>query len=236
MLPNLKTTLQKAGAMCALVLSLAVPGPAQAAFYAGAWDPAFGPAFPGLGWRGEATFFVPDACLSIGGTITAGDACTTGPGGGLKILSAEMEFYNLAAPATTLETLFFSTPSTLVASVTLSGGELTSVFGLFPYLVPTTLTLAGAPDTSFGLGFLGTVAISCYYEKEKEDDRSRRPASIRIPGFPPGSAGCSDLEASDGSGPFLKFTRVSAVPEPSVLLLLAGAVLGLAGAARRRRH
>ena len=227
MVPNLKTTLQKAGAMCALALSLALPGSAQAVFYAGAWDPAFGPAFPGLGWRGEATFFVPDACLSIEGTVTALDPCTTGPGGGLKIVSAEMEFYNLAAPATTLETLFFSTPSTLVASVNLSGGELTAVFGLFPYILPTSLSLAGAPTTSFGLGFIGELAISCYY------DTSRRTPSIVIP--PAGSVGCSELETPDGS-PFLKFTRVSAVPEPSVLLLLAGAALGLAGAARRRRH
>ena len=229
MLPNLKTTLQKAGAMCALALSLAVPGSAQAVFYAGAWDPAFGPAFPGLGWRGEATFFVPDACLSIEGTVTAGDACTTGPGGGLKIVSAEMEFYNLAAPATTLETLYFSTPSTVVLSVNLSGGELTAVVGAFPYILPTSLSLAGAPTTSFGLGFLGELAVSCYY------DRSKEPRSFSL-GIPGGFVGCSSLETPDGSGPFLKFTRVSAVPEPSVLLLIAGAVLGLAGAARRRRR
>jgi hypothetical protein len=229
MLPNFKTKLQHAGAMCALALSLALPGSAQAVFYAGAWDPAFGPAFPGLGWRGEATFFVPDACLSIEGTVTVGDTCTTGPGGGLKIVSAEMEFYNLAAPATTLETLYFSTPSTLVFSVNLSGGELSAVVGAFGYILPTSLTLAGAPTTSFGLGFVGELAISCFY------DRSKEPRSFSI-GLPGGSIGCSDLEASDGSAPFLKFTRVSAVPEPSVLLLLAGAALGLAGAARRRRH
>ena len=229
MLPDLKTTLQKAGAMCALALSLAVPGSAQAVFYAGAWDPAFGPAFPGLGWRGEATFFVPDACLSIEGTVTAFDPCTTGPGGGLKIVNAEMEFYNLAAPATTLETLYFSTPSTLVFSVNLSGGELTGVVGAFGYILPTSLSLAGAPTTSFGLGFVGELALSCYYDRSEEP----RTSSIGIPG---GSIGCSDLKASDGSAPFLKFSRVSTVPEPSVLLLLAGAVLGLAGAARRRRR
>jgi len=229
MLPNLKTKLQHAGAMCALALSLALPGSAQAVFYAGAWDPAFGPAFPGLGWRGEATFFVPDACLSIEGTVTAFDACTTGPGGGLKIVSAELEFYNLATPATTLETLYFSTPSTFVASVNLSSGELTAVVGAFPYILPTSLSLAGAPTTSFGLGFVGELAISCFY------DRSKEPRSFSI-GLPGGWAGCSDLTGSDGSAPFLKFTRVSAVPEPSVLLLLAGAALGLAGAARRRRH
>ena len=80
-------------------------GAAQAAIYTGNWDPAYGASFEGLGWKGTASFFIPDACLASSGWIANTDACA---GGGMQVLGANVSFYNIADPmATPVETLTF---------------------------------------------------------------------------------------------------------------------------------
>jgi len=59
-------------------------GAAQAAIYSGNWDPAYGASFAGLGWKGTATFFIPDTCLASSGWIANTDGCA---GGEMKVLS-----------------------------------------------------------------------------------------------------------------------------------------------------
>ena len=52
-----------------VAMTAALRSPCNAVIVIGKWDPSFGPAFPDLGWRGEATFFVPDACLAKSGWV-----------------------------------------------------------------------------------------------------------------------------------------------------------------------
>ncbi|MGZ8253877.1 MAG: hypothetical protein ACXWVT_03425, partial [Burkholderiaceae bacterium] len=120
---------------------LALTGHAQAAQYVGKWDPAFGSAFPDLGWRGEATFFVPDACL-----VNEGFMWNSGDCSGMKLVNAEVEFYKVSDPTdATLETLSFATSSSLVLGMTISDGVLAGVLGTFGYYVDSALPLAGGP-------------------------------------------------------------------------------------------
>ena len=63
-------------------------GAAQAAIYTGNWDPAYGASFEGLGWKGTASFFIPDACLASSGWIANTDGCA---GGGMQVLGANVQ-------------------------------------------------------------------------------------------------------------------------------------------------
>jgi len=176
--------------------------PAQAAIYAGAWDPSFGDAFPDLGWRGEARFYVPDACLAQDGWVLNSDACSAGQ---MSLLGAEVVFYSLSDPTNPAlqETLLFDVASDAVVSMELDGGMLTAVLGSFVYSRPSTLPLAGAPDTDFVLFF--------------EEHLARMSYVIFPPGIPP-TSGVSDADPPDGA-PFLTFRRV---PEPGTGLALVG--------------
>jgi hypothetical protein len=91
-------------ALPALALSsLLLAGAAQAALVQGDWDPDYGVPFPQLGWRGSVTIDVPDACLALGGTIVNNTvACPL-----MTVVGAQVEFYDLANPVPTVETLDF---------------------------------------------------------------------------------------------------------------------------------
>lgn len=188
--------------------------PSQAVIWVGAWDPAFGAAFPQLGWRGEATFFVPDACVAESGWVFNFESCS---GGEMKVLSAEVEFYKLSDPTNPLfqESLLFSDPTSLVLAMRMEDGVLTGLYATFDYFVPSTLTIAGGPYTDFVLLF--------------EDDLARM-AFISDPPDGPKTKGISDRSTPDGS-PFITF-RV--VPEPGSLGLFALAMLAIGFSLRRR--
>jgi hypothetical protein len=201
-------------AAAAFASMLAVASPAQAAVYTGAWDPAFGSSFPDLGWRGEATFFVPDACLSRSGWVFNFDSCSSS---GMRLVSAEVDFYKLSDPENTAfqETLSFDDPSPFVLSMKIENGLLTGVLGTFDYFRPSTLPLAGGPYTDFVLLFENDIARMGFVSDPPEGHKS---------------SGFSDRSPPDGS-PFITFRFV---PEPGSLpLLLAG--LGVIGFLARRR-
>ena len=185
-------------------VGLAFSAPSQAVIVVGAWDPAFGSAFPELGWRGEAKFFVPDACLAESGWVFNFESCS---GGTMKVLSADVEFYKLSDPSNPLfqETLSFDDPTSLVAAMKIEDGLLAGLYATFDYFVPSTLGIAGGPFTDFVLLF---------------EDNLARLAFISDPPGGPKTKGISDRVTDDGS-PFITF-RV--VPEPSGLSL---ALLGL---------
>jgi hypothetical protein len=89
-----RRTLAAAG-MGALVALGAAVAPAQAAVVVGAFDPAFGPFLPNLGYRGQATFFVPDACFAFTGTVANSAGCS---GGAMAVQAISLELYNLTTP------------------------------------------------------------------------------------------------------------------------------------------
>ncbi len=89
----------------ALACTAALAGPAHAAFVQGDWDPPFGAPFPDLGWRGTTTIEVPLACLALSGTIVNdGSLCPL-----MTVVNAEVQFYDVATPVPTVETLNFDT-------------------------------------------------------------------------------------------------------------------------------
>lgn len=196
----------------AMAAMLVVAPSARSAIWSGAWDPAFGPAFPDLGWRGEATFFLPDACLAEQGWVFNFESCSSF---GMKILSAEVEFYKLSDPTNTAfhETLSFDVPSSAVLGMNLDDGVLTGVLGTFLYSRASTLPIAGGPYTEFVLFF--------------EDDLARM-GFVSDPPDGPKTRGFSDKHPADGS-PFITF-RV--VPEPGAWSLL---LLGLTAVFLMRR-
>lgn len=100
-MPSPFSTLQRAA--LALAGAAALAGPAQAALVQGDWDPPYGVPFPELGWRGTATIFVPPACLALSGTVlNTGTLCPL-----MTVVNADVEFYDVDVPATTVETLDF---------------------------------------------------------------------------------------------------------------------------------
>lgn len=197
----------------ALVVGVTAVTPARAITYVGKWDPAFGPAFPDLGWRGEVSFFIPDACLALSGFVSNADACS---GYDMKFVGGEVDFYKLSDPTNPAfqETLVFDPVASLLAGVDLDGGFPTGLWGAFLTPEASTLELAGAPYTQFSLFFEGDLA-RLFYKTVKDGKET---------------SGFSDRIADDGS-PFITF---SVVPEPGSQLLMLMVLLAIAFVAQRR--
>ena len=198
---------------CVAVLGMMSLAPAHAVTVVGKWDPSFGGGFPDLGWRGEAKFFLPDACLAESGWVLNGSSCSDS---GMKLLSAEVEFYKVSDPtnAAFQETLLFDFPSSAVDRMRIDSGQLTGVDGSFLYSRSSTLALAGAPYTSFVQFFEGDLAWMSY--------TSDTPNGV-VTGF-------SDPNPADGR-PVITF---SVIPEPGSVLLVLVALLMIGLLARRR--
>ena len=107
-------------AIAAAVL-FAAATPAQAIVWTGTWDPAYGLAFPNLGWQGMATVYVPDACLAFSGIISNGHACSLGT---MSLQTAQVEFYDLSNVNVVLETLVYNTALIAINDVLIAGGQI----------------------------------------------------------------------------------------------------------------
>jgi hypothetical protein len=208
------------GRRCLLALAV-VAGNAHAVAYTGVWDPAFGAPFTNLGWRGTASFFVPDGCLPAG-TVdlsNAGDCAN-----GAVVTMAQVELYDVTDGGTpTLSTLTFAPASLVVDTLRFVAGELDQL------TTSTSSLLAPAQDltafgvtagTQFGLFFtldgprLGWQDCHGYTETPTTGN--------------PCSSGLND---STQYRPTFALTRV---PEPATAAL-AGLALLLAVASGRRR-
>lgn len=136
---------------CGLAL---VAGTAQAAVYTGVWDPAYGPPFNSLGWRGQASFQVPNGCVPTGtADLDNGQDC----GGGAQVTSALVEFYDLNdATEATVDTLVFNPQSMVVSTLRFVNGQLTELESSFSNFLAPQVNLPGVspnPNLRFALDF-----------------------------------------------------------------------------------
>lgn len=220
-----------------MTLVLAVcAGSAQAAVFSGVWDPKFGAPFVtdspfdahnNLGWRGTATWDIPDACLP-GGTATINNAVDCD--GAAIVTSAQVELYNfdlgLNPPA--VATLNFNPASMSISDMRFVGGNLAHLTTSPSNFVnpPENLWLFGvAYDVEFSLFFTNSVEgfadgphlrwRQCHsYTYSHHDNRE---AYCRT--------GVSNPDNDPDLVPKLEITRV---PEPSSLALALVGALALA--------
>lgn len=199
-------------------LALASAGPAQAAVYTGTWDPAYGGIFPDLGWSASALFDVPDACLAMG---DATNVPVTGACSGFDVLSAQVSFYDVADPSTTLQSYALD-PNVIVTGIDIAGGQLAGVDTGFFHFFVSDLPIAGGGAYSFSLLLFGGTQAQLIYALPPE-------TSPGCAFLPVQGASCG-ISANAANGVF------APVPEPETLALMLAGLGALGAVARRRRR
>lgn len=118
------------------VMAAALAGTAHAAVYSGVWDPAYGSPFTGLGWRGTATYFVPDSC-EPGGTAIIYNSPTCS--GNAAVTSAQVVLYDdTMAGDPPVATLNFTPSSMVIGTMSFVSGDLKQLTtGVSNYINPT---------------------------------------------------------------------------------------------------
>jgi hypothetical protein len=215
-------------AVFAVVAVLGGAGSAQAAVYTGHWDPPYGGIFPDLGWKGSATFILPDACLGLTGSFA--NAAAGCGGGGMQVLGATLEFYNSTtdpAGLNVLETLHLGNAPLVNGMTIATVGGVTNLLGAetgFFNPVKGSIPEAefGGNDYYFHLILTGNTA-SLVYTLGASD-----------------SPGCA-LFAAPGS-PFCGISQTPAhtvftpaIPEPSTYALFGAGLMALWSMRRRLR-
>ena len=240
-----KQNLKTRGLTLTLVVAgaLGVAGTADAVVYKGKWDPAYGPALPELGWKGEAEFDITPDCL--GGIASDGwvsnlvGACKDK----LSIKSATVTLYDLNAANGLLPdvTLSYSSaklldggnlPFTLRMYVDVIEGqqsEVRAVDGGFWFPENVTASFAKAANYSGALYWLGFSGFQPNIESNIQAEARLASCSYKWTSLEC-SANANNLPESRA------VMQISPVPEPRayVLGLASLAVVGVWTRRRRR--
>ena len=219
------------GAALCVATGLGSIAPAQAAVYSGRWDPAFGGIFPDLGWKGSATFIVPDACLGQSGLFPNDNLLNPVCGGNaMQVLDATLEFYNHTTDPLGLNILqtFSLGSEPLVNSMTLlTVAGVTNLIGVDTgFFAPAlgTISIAGNGAFDFHLILSGDQAQLAYTRPIGTGPS----CAFTIPGiYTPNPANCGFSQNSAHT----TFTRV---PEPGTAALVLAAMAVLVGIRRQR--
>lgn len=220
-------------ALIAAGISLVGVGAAQAALWTGAWDPRYGQPFDGnfdadvLGWRGIATFDIPETCI-VGNTANS-LTCA-----GMSLVSAQVTFYDFKTDAT-VETFNYTPGDLSNFSATFgSGGVLTSLVSNF--FAPRS------PESNFSVINLYTFSLQfvadgvrMYHTKDYDlwgfpigpysPEKCDKNWLLRV--SQPWVCGYSGTYSDGSSAPAIVVTY-SKVPEPgSIALLFAAGLAGL---------
>ena len=212
-----------AGSAC--IMALSAVAPAQAAVYRGSFDPVYdaGRFGPQLSYRAEATFFVPNACLSGAPVIAATfltDSSNPCSFGAMTLLTAKVTFYNNVTNAT-IETVPFPAP-----------------YGTDPVVgvwVKYNATSAKNEVVGFSTGLFGNPSSSALggntLQMSLYNPIANNPTTyVQL-------LDTDGLNVTRAGNPATNAT-ISAVPEPSIALASVVGLLSLAGVrlfARRRR-
>lgn len=231
---SLLTSLLKS-LLAAAVAAVTLASPARAAVYTGSWDPAYGAPFDNpaqtLGWRGIASFFIPDACVAPGVITSA--MCP-----GMQLEDAEVVFYNNLTNAT-VETLTYGSADLGAFAMTFNAsGDLTLVTtGFFAPRAPTS-SFANINYYTFLLQFVSD-GVQMYHSLDLSPPFTWSPgfippdwcAKLHLPVY---KCGFSGVDPDSGSsGPVRVGVTYTRVPEPGSLLLIGLALLALGVVARR---
>lgn len=217
----------------AVALVMCCLSPAQAVRYASSYDPFYGFPFENLGWSGEAVFFVPDNCvpgLGANRIYTILDSC----GQGSYVESAFVDLYEGTNELRTSEerlTFSVSPLSLVILSLRFEGPELKALFTLPSNWVPSE-TLA--PNKDFSLWFVDFRLLSQNgYSGPLLLSRPCEESTADGAGFGSSCEFAFNVNDYVDNPPIFKITQI---PEPGSLALLAGALIATAWGPRFRRR
>lgn len=218
---SLRSTLARA--LGALILTFAACGPAQAIYVVGKWDPAYGPPFTNLGWRGEVRIDIPAACLAQPGPAGYPVAGLCAP---VTVVDATVEFYDTTdLSQTTIETLDFAA-SLVVTDI-----------GLAAPGVPLGIIATSGPVSADETPLAQFEGVFAAFELALDFTLLDGPSASLSWSVDPAICDANPyLEPDDCSGvnseaPVVSF---SVVAEPGSLVLAGVAIGGLLLAGRRR--
>ncbi len=217
-------------AACAVAMPF---GKADAAVYVGTFDPSFGGNLADLGFRGQATFFVPDACLGTSGFVPNGDPCSFGA---MSMTAATVDLYRfnatpLAPPPPTLTSATFAPPAQSLVDVLLSYNLFTGQTSLLGVNTGEVGPQGVNVFDSGGTIYSGDIWLQFFQPQQIFNFASDFQAAV-APGSQPGAyllacdprvqGTCSQIQSNPAQVTFVQ------IPEPAtwglVLAALAGSV------------